>query len=319
LAIKNTEAGDSGSGIGQLQESILEDVLCHTSPDVRSSAVSILIASPSTSKPYTIGSLSLLQRNLPAFHSDADARFRYDVLGHSKNMIMRILGAINALRRDYQRILKKASKPGAANSDGITAEIQCLINHHEDFVNWYLEFLKHELVPTASYQRHIISLKTMEFILRFDLLKDGQDGNEQSGPNFCLVDATWLRAILDLLMDPFEDVRETTASVLMLLSSRVSAMGSETPQGFSKPLRDELEEFCSRSSALASKTSRADHSDGVARSFEILCHWTSSREDKLAIPARVLKDLEARLAAAERDLASAVIEAPVHGHFASLR
>jgi hypothetical protein len=159
----------------------------------------------------------------------------------------------------------------------------------------------------------------MEFILRSGLLQNGQDGQNQSTSGFSLVDETWLRAVLDLLMDPFDDVRETAASLLTLLLSSGVTVGSASHKNSSRPILVELEEFCCRSSVLASKTSRADHSDGVARSFEVLCHWTTSKDDKLAIPGRILADLELRLSAAELDLAAAVLDTPVHGNFASLR
>jgi hypothetical protein len=271
---------------------------------------------------------------MPSFHADADARFRYDVLGHSKNMVTRIIGSNIALRRDCERILKKSRKLDSTRTEPIAEghasrhrpvdeaaviEIESIIQHQEGFIQWYLGFLKHELVSTASYPRHITSLKAMDFVLRSGLLQDSQDNTTTIKPRFSLVDDTWLRTILDLLMDPFDDVRETAASLLLLPSSNGLAASSMSTESLSRPILNELEEFCNRSSTFASKTSRADHSDGAARAFEVLCHWTTSKEDKLAIPARILTGLEARLSAAESDLASAVLETPVHGNFAALR
>ncbi|KAI1844950.1 hypothetical protein JX266_008966 [Neoarthrinium moseri] len=318
------EPGSETDGKSHLQQGVLEDILSHTSHEARSSAVSILIASPSTTKPYTTGSLDLLRKHLPAFHADTDAKFRYDVLGLSRNMIARILGAIAALRRDCERKFKKTKKNEArsdlpdsnSNATNAIAELKSLLQHHEEFLSWYLSFLKHELVPTASYQRHITSLKVMEFILKSGLLKGYHDETQETKLKVPLFETTWLRAVLDLIMDPFEDVRETAAGLLLLLSS---SDGTTLLTDIPTPMVDSLEEFCTRANTLALRTSRADHSDGVARSFEVLCHWTVSREDKLAIPGRVLEDLETKLSAAEHDLASAVLDAPIHGGFAALR
>lgn len=310
-------AGSEGDGITHLEQGLLQDILSHSIHDARSSAVSILVASPSTAKPYTCSCLDLLQRHLPSFHAETDAKFRYDVLGHSRNMISRVVGAVGGLRRDYERKLKKAKKSetGGQTTSHELAELKSVLKRHEDFVTWYLRFLKHELVPTASYQRHITSLKVMEFILKSDLLHGSQNGTSQAELGFSLVDTTWLRSVMDRVMDPFEDVRETSASLLLLLSTSAKA----EVYGLSRPILEELEEFCARANDLASRTSRADHSDGLARSYEVLCQWTTSKSDKLAIPARVLSDLEAKLSAAEEDLAAAVLEAPIHGSFASLR
>jgi hypothetical protein len=257
--------------------------------------------------------LDLLQKHLPSFHAESDAKFRYDVLGHSRNMISRIVGAIGGLRRDYERKLKKAKKADGAEDN--LSELKLVLQRHEDFVVWYLRFLKHELVPTASYQRHITSLKVMEFILKSDLLHGSQNGTNQAELGFSLVDTTWLRSVMDRIMDPFEDVRETAATLLLLLSTSAKSEVS----GLSRPILKELEEFCSRASDLASKTSRADHSDGLARSYEILCQWTASKQDKLLIAVGIISELEAKLSAAKKDLASAVLDAPIHGCFASLR
>lgn len=304
------------NSIANLQKVVLEDILSHSSQEARSSAVSILIASPSTAKPYSPASLELLQRHLPAFHADSDAKFRYDVLGYSRNMIARMLGAIAGIDRDIERKAKK-SKNNDTNSSTATDILQLrhLLKLHRDFLRWYFGFLKQEMVPTASYQRHITTLKAMGFILKSYLRNNTADGENSEGAA-SLVNISWLRSVLDLIMDPFDDVRETAASLLILLSSKTA---ENAVSGLSKPMLQELEEFCARASKLASKTSRADHSDGVARSYEVLCRWTTSTNDRLAIPSRLLAEIEEKLTSAEKDLALAVLEAPIHGAFAALR
>ncbi|KAK6081692.1 HEAT repeat protein [Seiridium cupressi] len=304
----------SSDSVTHLQKDTLEDILSHSSQEARSSAVSILIASPSTTKPYAIASLELLQTHLPAFHADGDAKFRYDVLGYSRNMITRILGAIAGINRDIDRKVKKTKNDVKGSGSEEITELRHLLQRHKNFLSWYFDFLKNELIPTASYQRHITALKAMEFILK-SRLHANQDVTDSDG-NLSLVDAVWLRSVLDLIMDPFDDVRETAASLLVLLSSEGS---QKAVSGLSKPMLQELEEFCARASKLASRTSRADHSDGVARSYEIVCRWTTSGHGKLAISARILADIEAKLLAAETNLADAVLEAPIHGGFAALR
>ncbi|ORY63566.1 putative death-receptor fusion protein-domain-containing protein [Pseudomassariella vexata] len=303
-------------GVTRVQAGVLEDILGHSSHEARSSAVSILIASPSTTKPYAAVALKLLRKHLPAFHADTDAKFRYDVLGHSRNMIKRIHGAIVSLSREHERNFKKAqkstNKPGLAGNDqskspktATSTDPHAALLQHEAFVHWYLEFLKQELVPTASYQRHITALKATTLVLNAGLVSGAHDECSTTEAAFSLTDATWVRSVMDLIMDPFDDVREAAASLLMKLPSAIVV--------------DELEEFCTRANALASKTARADHSDGVARSQELRCSLATAQKDKLIIPEKLIVELEAKLSAAEKDLALAVLEAPVHGNFASLR
>ncbi|KAI0013683.1 putative death-receptor fusion protein-domain-containing protein [Xylariaceae sp. FL0662B] len=326
-------------GAVQLQADILEIVLCHDSHEARSSAVSILIASPSTTKPYSAEILELLKQHLPSFHEDSDPKFRYDVLGHSRNMIRRIQGALDSLWRDHERVSRKAEKTELANNaaklslGGVgtgqpekeipqkigAAQLFTTIRQHEDFVFWYVNFLKNELAPTTSYQRHITALKAMGFLLKSSLLQENKTASD-SKSGCKLVDVTWLRCVLDLIMDPFDDVRETAASLITELSPK-NATSSAQKQTTSLPNTtiDELRNFCCRADDLAKTTARADHSDGVARSFELLCRWNTDSSDKIRIPFTVLSSLETKISEAERDLATAVLQEPVHGSFASLR
>ena len=301
-------------------------MLCHRSIEARSAAVSILITSPSTTRPYSGEVFELLKKHLPSFYADTDPKFRYDVLGHSRYMVKRIQGALELLRRDYERVTKKLDKTGskAGNSDqasqpeGAVKELQDVLDRHQRFVCWYMNFLKDELVPTASYQRHITALKAMNFVLKSTLPEDIKNIQGQDcGSSF--TDFWWLRSVLDLILDPFDDVREAAASLIMLLAKDHCTSTANPIQGLQRPVVEELRDFCRRAEELARKTARADHSDGVARSYEILWRWTAEGKDQLRIVETIISDLEQKLVAAESDLASAVLQAPVHGSFAAIR
>ncbi|KAI1393468.1 putative death-receptor fusion protein-domain-containing protein [Hypoxylon trugodes] len=330
VGVVGEPGSDNDDSASQLRADVLESVLCHESREARSSAVSILIASPSTTKPYTAEALELLKKHLPSFHEDSDPMMRYDILGHSKNMIKRIQSTVESLRREDEKLSKKADKTGSnktttkpatkvkKNQSYVAGDLRDTLRLHEDFVSWYVGFLKGELAPTTSYQRHITALKAMVFIV-----KPGQFGNgvtSSSNLRGLLADSTWLRSILDLIMDPFDDVRDTAALLVMSLSSKDEDL--ELPlqmSGRGGTLLEELQSFGSRAHELARRTARADHSDGAARSSELLCHWSIGAKDQIRIPLEMLSSLEARITAAEKDLAAAVLEAPVHGDFASLR
>ncbi|KAI0850975.1 putative death-receptor fusion protein-domain-containing protein [Daldinia vernicosa] len=327
---------DSQSGF-QLRADVLESVLCHDSQEARTSAVSLLIASPSTTKPYTTEAIELLKQYLPSFYEDSDPKMRYDVLGHSRNMIKRIQNTIESLRREANRISKKinkakSSKHGPRLPTGEDKDIQlekhqndtveklnAVLRQHEDFASWYVGFLKNELAPTTSYQRHITALKAMVFIAK-PAPSNGSVILDSSELSTLLIDATWFRSILDLIMDPFDDVRETAASLVMALSPDIGNPGLQKQmKELGKTPIEELRSFCNKADELARRTARADHSDGAARSFELLCRWSINSEERMRIPFTILSSLESKLSAAEQDLANAVLQAPVHGSFASLR
>ena len=248
-------------------------------------------------------------------------------------MVKRIQGALELLRRDYERATKKLGKPSVNQSKGIeitpeakqvnqqesvVVELQDTLGRHQEFVRWYMDFLKDELVPTASYQRHITALKAMNFVVKSDLPGDVNNlqGQSRSGS---FTDVSWLRCVLDLVLDPFDDVREAAASLVMQLANDSRRNTTKPIEGLQRPVVEELRVFCRKAEELARKTARADHSDGVARSYEILWRWATDEEEQLRIIETIISDLEQKLTAAEKDLASAVLQAPVHGSFAALR
>ncbi|KAI1281256.1 putative death-receptor fusion protein-domain-containing protein [Xylaria sp. FL0933] len=332
---------DSTHDIGiasQLPMHILEALLCHRSHEARASGLSILVASPSTTKPYASDTLRLLQKHLPSFHEDVDPKIRYDVLGHSRNMIRRLHNSLDTLRRESIRTPKKSKNRGLdseaadlvhsteqmTSGQSITEKTDIkspaeALREHEEFIKWYASFLKGELIPTASYQRHITSLRAMSYFLKSSLSRK-DTAPIMHGPASILVDSTWFRSVLDLIMDPYDDVRETAASLIMLLQPGVSI--SEPPvhiNGLPSTPFEELQRFCQKANDLALKTARADHCDGAARAQELLCRWSSDFEEAVIVLEAISSSLGNKLHAAERDLAAAIQQAPLHGDFAALR
>ncbi|RYC66047.1 hypothetical protein CHU98_g141 [Xylaria longipes] len=345
LWVSLLEAGKKTGVVGepnhadQLPSHILEVLLCHRSHEARASGLSILVASPWTTKPYASETLVLLQKYLPSFHEDVDPKIRYDVLGHSRNMIRRLHNSTDTLRKESVRTSKKLEKkaPGVEETNSTqksesTTETERqrigkengvksltdTLREHEEFIGWYSCFLKGELVPSASYQRHITALRAMNYFLKSSPVQNDQTSITRRPANL-LIDNTWFRSILDLIMDPYDDVRETATSLIMLLQPGGSMSGPPSQvNGLPSAPIEELRMFCRRANELALKTARADHCDGAARSQQLLCRWSSNFEEAAGVLEAIFSDLEQKLCAAEKDLAAAVIEAPVHGDFASL-
>jgi hypothetical protein len=312
----------------ELDGEVLERFLLHNSHDVRSFAMSLLITSSASTRPYSMMAFELLRKHLRSCHADPDAKFRNEILGHSKNMIKRVNGAISTLEKDLARTKIKASR-----SEGMETAVNTHISKgakeisnfgekwlrdtlgaHQRFFRWYLEFLRQELAPTASYQRHITALKALVTVIK--LGKENPSIPEQNLHH----DSQWIRTILDLIMDPFDDVRETATNLLMLFPAECTqkeltvsnTLATTTPLAM-------LAEFSSRAAAQASRTSRADHSDGAARSLGLLCAWEDTLQSRMSLLSRVLDTLDDKISGAEKDLGHAVMSEPVHGDFAAVR
>ncbi|OAQ99528.1 hypothetical protein LLEC1_02531, partial [Akanthomyces lecanii] len=333
LAANGQVAESDGTSI-VLHEEVLESVLGHPFHEVRSLAFSILIASPSTTKPYSPKALQLLQKHLGAFFADPDAKFRVDVSARARDMFKRVRGALFVLKRSIPRVRAKAAKdkkPASANDVPSTAVykanlialpedglMQCLA-YHEEFFKWYLEFLCEELVPTASYQRHIASLKALGHILRIEgeKTKTWETADDQT-LFFDVFDDKWVRALFDLLMDPFDDVREVASTVLKSIFADARYRKFSLLCNDAQDPATELRELSRRANHLARRTARADHADGVARVNQLLYRFLGTPTERLALLSGMIEELERKIAQAEADLGHAVLEAPVHGDFASL-
>lgn len=313
-----------------LQEAALRSFLQHPSLSVRASAFSLLVSSQATTKPFSQVAFDLLRNHLPAFHADYDAKLRNEVLGLTKSLIRRVKNVITVSQRglatfsarDIQAISDKAATkkkfgPEAALKD--EAEAKAILDSHQSFLSWYISFLKSELVPTASYQRHITALKAALLTLKIGK-HAGATGDffDVEIAQVISSDYTWIRLLLDLLMDPFDDVRESSSTLLSLFPQEIVNRPTKSPH-HSATLLEILREFCTRAQTLADRTGRADHGDGAARSQGLLCGWLHDQNRQIGLVATIIDGLERKISRAESDLGHAVVENPVHPDFAALR
>lgn len=308
-------------GVIVLNESVLDGVLARAPTDVRSLALSLLVSSQSTTKPYSSTAFELLQRYLPTYHAESDAKFRYELLAHTRDMAVRLKSAIATMQRwgrggegdpNAQSKTSSKKKEKAAIDD---ATIQKTLAEHEAFLTWYVTFLRAELAPTASYQRHFTSLKATSWLLRQrrDVSGGVSDALDMALVRRLFEDGAWVRCVLDLIMDPFDDVREVATSLLVLAPPELVAAEKGS-------LRDVLAEFSRRADHRASQTARQDHADGAARCQGLMCSWAADDlEAQKAILSRVLDVLESKIERAEADLGTAAVKGPVHGEFASIK
>lgn len=314
---------------------VLEEFLVHPSPLVRSSALSLLVSSPFTTRPMSQESFDLLQRHLATYHADYDTKLRCEMLGYSGELISRVKNVIAVAKRSLSKPAAKeqgrqdacgkpipvSEKKKPTNPEiflGDEKEAREILERHETFLSWYMAFLQGELTPTASYQRHITALKALLLLLRPGkrtiAVEEAFDTNTIA---VLCTDPAWIRLILDLIMDPFDDVREAATIILQMVPQDLIL--AHVDFGGSRYIfLDLLREFCARATGLASRTGRADHGNGAARSQGLLCSWLSTPDLRIALILETLGRLEGKLARAEQDLGHAATEDSVHFDFAAL-
>ncbi len=335
-------------------------------------AFSVLVSSNSTIRPLTLTALSILQSGMSILYCDSDAKFRNEVLSNTKHMIERLRGATALLVRENESISFQLRPEHSLDPQGRQIAQQALeqttelLQGHASFVEWYIEFLLGELIPSASYQRHITALKAISLLLRSGILKPSFrsppvriSDNATVWP--CLIEffnPTSMRLLLDLLMNPFEDVRSNATSVLKFASpedfseseqdeeshggingsqpvgcvqdvadvaknSLIATSSTSCEEKISTVRKEKslglLRDFLEGAKGWSKRTGRADYADGVACSTSLLFSLLSSNTEQTTFLTQLVEDLEAKLSIAEDDLAKAVQEAPIHGTCAALK
>lgn len=331
-------------------EALACNYLNHISPSVRLSALSLLISSSVTSKPFTQSVLETLRVCLPYYHVEVNAKARNEYIALMKKLCVRLERAIVSLIRAGNTPLEFAfeesstSQPRSVTNDTATWKPrEQLLSAHLGFRRRYLLFLIHELRPTASYQSHITALKILHPLFEGQSARRAalSRGNSE---HLKVLDETLPRdlchrALYDLLMDPFDDVRQWAAWVLELCIQRdVVAFGSLLG-GPSRKKTDGVNqkgESIANSPAIgtelyiaekkAEQTGRADHADGVGRLYELLYSTngvnvepTRRQNSSFAIVDRLITDTEKGVITATNNLLHAIGNASLHGHLIALR
>ncbi|KAF2400727.1 hypothetical protein EJ06DRAFT_529838 [Trichodelitschia bisporula] len=290
---------------------------------VRLAGLSLVISSPSTTRPLSNESLISLQNNLAHLITETDAGTRGEVLTLIQRMIDRLRAAAFAL----SKLVAKGERTDEPEKRQEATEAAAQINEHEAFLTWFVAFLRNQLHPAASYQHHISSLKTLVVIVNSGLDSSVQ---LQSVSKHASVEGKWpfslliytpglLRLLYDLVLDPFDDVRALATALLK--------MQPTSPED----LTESMAGFLKRAEGLMSESGRADHSDGTSRAYALFydkaglgpaieppdsTQWWTTRHD---IVNHLLLRLDRSLEVSKKDISLAVGRYPMHGLLASLR
>lgn len=357
---QNTSFDLENLGIGLLE---------HPSSRVRIAALSLLVFSSTPTRPFYRRVLRRVRQCIPYFHMEVDAKSRNEFIALAKKLCMRLRGATMSLLRCDQdpstlgREQTSITAQSIARFDGegpmssgnvieqALGEESHILEEHLAFRKWYMVFLLRELRPTASYQSHITALKILEFLTEQTIAlrnTSSKSRNDYFGAlNEHLPRGLFLRSLTELLLDPFDDVRQSANTVFdhhlsIGSTSQISVLRGGTDDEAdlvdqeAKNQADIQEDYLKANYAIffdlnkaenkAGITGRADHADGFGRLNNLL--YTTSCA--LAKPARwhqspylivdhVISKLEKEVDIAKDDLLFAVSNRPLHGHLIALR
>ncbi|KAJ5223998.1 hypothetical protein N7468_008540 [Penicillium chermesinum] len=309
-----------------LKSEVIGKFLLHREPNIRVAALSLLITAFSTTKPMTSMATNAILRGLPSIHADSDSHSRSEIMGITRKFIVRLKSGI----KDIDCLESTASAQKDSASEQLKSNEMTLA-----FLGEYVNFLQDDLCVTASYPRHISSLKALKLLLEsgLDSLTDPSlakgDGQGNWKVNMEIYGSCLLRLLLDLLLDPFEEVRQTSLAIINLFPSQILLSGGLRSAGQKPDVVMLLPEALCRAENIASNTSRADHADTVARLYHVLFSAAQSTDfigdgqpwwaTKFSVVNSLLLKLEGRLGASNGLFNSAMREASLHGYMSGLR
>lgn len=350
-------------------ENLGVSLLEHPSSNVRIAALSLLVPSPASARPFCRQVLRRLRQCVPYFHVEVNAKPRNEIIALMKKLCMRVRSAtMSMLRRGKDLEASTITQisitaPSVARSDGKESvssedvieqaldEQSHILDEHIAFRKWYMVFLLQELRPTASYQSHITALKILAFLIEqtFTLRNTSSKSHNDffRALNEHLPTGLFLRPLTELLLDPFDDVRQSANIVLELYLSTNSIPLTDIPgEGMddkadsvdpgAKNQADREEDSRKANGSIlvdlekaegkAGITGRADHADGFGRLNNLLYTTTYAiakparwHQFRHLIVDRVISTLEKEVDIAKDDLLFAVGNRPLHGHLIALR
>ena len=302
------------------------NLLDHSSPAVRINALSLLISSPACKHYFKNEVLDSFQICLPYFQVEVNVKARNEFIALMSKLCKKLNTAITFLLRENKASSPVSDKQGQRVNSGSAVinkqenpSTTKALEEHLSFRSWYLRFLVHELRSTSPYQSHITALKVLHLLLE-------RKTNDQVIEGCHL--SPLLRSLLDLLLDPFNDVRESANSLFQkVLSLTKPPLATEVSDEDDVAYNNKgILVALQRAESKAAETGRADHADGVGRLYNVLYDQSKPAYEKVPwhenaalILEHLISRLESEVVIAKQDLSLAVGVAPVHGHLIALR
>ena len=224
-------------------------------PNVRLVALAVILPTRFGS-PFPSFILHSLRRSLPNFHKEVNPKHRNEFIALMRTVLERL-----------NTVITRLSKSRLTELNGFQSEPNSLLNDHVALLNWYYSYLVLQLHPGSPYQSHITALK---ILLYFEHNWDQSLSTPPQKPiiTTCPPLASLIRALIDLLFDPFEDVRLAANALL----ERFITLNRDRSSGWLKvqDMRDQLYSCLYQGEDRLRRSVRADNSDGLARVYNTL-------------------------------------------------
>ena len=300
------------------------ELLSHRDADIRARAFSTIVSSARTTEVLDTETLTAILNNFPYIYGDADSNNRGEILATTRRLIIR---------------LKASSKNQKVHTLGLQAE-------YVKFFSVFATMLEEEIGPTCPYQRHICALKVLEVLLasgidsKLSMIHRTRLGNDQTDFDFeiSLHSRSLISTLLNLTMNPFQDVRASAACILLSYDKFLNFGSTEArdTNRAEEPTTGELENqhqlstsdssvimgpVLHRAEQQAMRSHRADHADGLGRLYALQFTMTKTNEAKLALAYGLVSRVEVALETSNKtsQFKAPVAGVPLHGLLVGLR
>lgn len=291
--------------------------------------------------PLTPGDVKAVKASIPLMFSETDSDVRGDILA----CIQRLVDRLRSVTLTLSRKMARSGKPQPPNA------LAKSLRMHRDLLTWLIKAATDGLRPAANYQTHFFSLKTLLIMaksgidpsIRRGYLSKQATSDVKWSFNVRLFNSALVSTLLDLLLDPFDDLRSFSAILLEMLVCPVSPvlcrqMVTMLNNGFMMSICDQQQQlpaFIDRAQKVMQISGRADHADGASRAFALVYaafrdgngsqHDPSSKGAPFDIHFVMLlvhyltRELFSTIDACKRNIVNAINSSPMHGRLSSLR
>jgi len=292
LEILNVAVSDSAlQGMQEDKYRSFRYLLMVKSSELRVLTYGLLTLSPAANAIVPRGVLTSVSSCIKYLHNDTDAHERGEILSITRRFLKRISSSLAAARK-------------AMPNETLSEETAALLTDYRSFSITLYEFIRSELGAQVSYQRHILSLHSLRYFI--DHVVDAEIYRN---------DVVLIRLLTSLVLDPFEDVRNTSASILKIL-------GMNAPSTLEEVIDDNL---IASVSVLAVDTVRGDHAHGLGRLWALYntshnsLFATSDAQNSTSEGSKFTELLhQLRQALSETTTLGSCSRFPIHGSLLSL-
>lgn len=299
---------------GIITEEFLESLLHHESSVLRIGALSLISSSQQVTKPVAKYVFKVLERSLDDFFIESDPGFRNQFYGFIRQFIFRVRASSYSINKEAE---KQAKKGDLEQSAQLAKEVDLV---HEFFV-WLISYLERCLRPSAPYQYRFTSMLLVQLLVNSGLDDEIRPECYEKQHDFFpfklpVYNKNIVRLLMENIANNYEDVRATAANIIKIAKLPLPLIESYT----------QIDTLASQSLATLSGM-RGREGDAGARGLELafnlyfnfpVSESNANTDRGLRLFEEILGKLEEEIAFANKNMAIAVREHPIHGYFTAL-